>query len=394
MLSVATLSAGLAALGHYLARSTGSVAAAVAAPALILLNPNVLYIQSTPMTEPMLFALSLLSLAFVDAWALNPTRGNRLRAGWAIAALTLTRYEGWVIALALIGLSAVWRRGRQALALLPYWLWAVAAFLVLARASTGQWLVASGFFVADNPVRHRLFATLDDVLASTRELGGDVLLAAALAGAAACLIRARDSLRALLPLALVAAALLPAAAFYQGHPHRIRYMLPLVAASGVLAAFGLAELPRRIRGLAAVALVAAALYTRPPFDRTAPMVLEAQWETPFRVGREAVSRYLDEGYDGTPILASMGSLGHYMQEASRHGLGIANFVHEGNGDLWTAAIAGPGHYVNWILIEEQAEGGDVLATRARGDSTFLAGFSRVADGGGVALYKFEGRSQK
>jgi hypothetical protein len=117
------------------------------------------------------------------------------------------------------------------------------------------------------------------------------------------------------------------------------------------------------------------------------MVTEAQWETPFRHEREVVSRYLDRAYDHTPILASMGSLGHYMQESARHGLRLADFVHEGNGDLWTAAVAHPGRHVRWMLIEERAEGGDILAAAARTRPTFLDGFERVAEGGGVALYE-------
>jgi hypothetical protein len=55
--------------------------------------------------------------------------------------------------------------------------------------------------------------------------------------------------------------------------------------------------------------------------------------------------------------------------------------------LWLAARARPAHYVNWVLIEERAEGGDELAARARRDDTFLAGLERVAAGGGVALYR-------
>ena len=37
------------------------------------------------------------------------------------------------------------------------------------------------------------------------------------------------------------------------------------------------------------------------------------------------------GYHGEKILASMGSLAHYMQELSRDGFRIADFIHEGNG---------------------------------------------------------------
>jgi hypothetical protein len=43
--------------------------------------------------------------------------------------------------------------------------------------------------------------------------------------------------------------------------------------------------------------------------------------------------------------------------------------------------------VKWVAIEEKAEGGDELYHRAQADPHFLDGFMRVAEGGGVALYR-------
>jgi hypothetical protein len=40
-----------------------------------------------------------------------------------------------------------------------------------------------------------------------------------------------------------------------------------------------------------------------------------------------------------------------------------------------------------MLVEEQAEGGDVLAQRIAGDAAFTTGMTRVCEGGGVALYR-------
>jgi hypothetical protein len=83
----------------------------------------------------------------------------------------------------------------------------------------------------------------------------------------------------------------------------------------------------------------------------------------------------------------MGSLAHYMQELAQEGLNIRDFVHEGNKPFWPDALKDPRDRVGWILIEERAEGGDVLAMRAREQPAFLQGFQRVCDGGGVALYR-------
>jgi hypothetical protein len=52
-----------------------------------------------------------------------------------------------------------------------------------------------------------------------------------------------------------------------------------------------------------------------------------------------------------------------------------------------SALDDPRPFVGWILIEEKAQGGDMLAVRARETPAFLSGFSRVCDGAGIALYR-------
>jgi hypothetical protein len=71
-------------------------------------------------------------------------------------------------------------------------------------------------------------------------------------------------------------------------------------------------------------------------------------------------------------------------------LAIADFVHEGNGVIWTMALqTGPAPHAGWMMVEEVAEGGDVLAERVRSDPGFTRGMIRECEGGGVALYKRE-----
>jgi hypothetical protein len=86
-------------------------------------------------------------------------------------------------------------------------------------------------------------------------------------------------------------------------------------------------------------------------------------------------------------MMSMGSLGHYMHDLSADGFAIHDFLHEGNGDIWNFALTDPLPVVGWIAIEEKAEGGDALYQEARRHPAFLNGFTRVAEGGGVALYR-------
>ena len=119
------------------------------------------------------------------------------------------------------------------------------------------------------------------------------------------------------------------------------------------------------------------------------MVVEAQWDRPNLAAREAVGSYLRKNYSGDTVLVSMGSLGHYIQDLSQDGFELRDFLHEGNGDIWLAAIVNPRPYAGWILVEEKAEGGDMLAKIVRERPDFLSGYSRVCEGAGVALYRRE-----
>jgi hypothetical protein len=87
-------------------------------------------------------------------------------------------------------------------------------------------------------------------------------------------------------------------------------------------------------------------------------------------------------------MASMGSLAHYMQELSHAGFDLDDFVHEGSGPLWGVALhIDPSLSVGWVLIEEAAEGGDVLFQRSQQWPQYLQQFDRVCEGGNVALYR-------
>jgi hypothetical protein len=248
--------------------------------------------------------------------------------------------------------------------------------------------VSSGFFVAENPALNDPLRAAGQVMSGAAALGGVPLAVAGVVAAVAIVAVAfwqRERAASLVLLAPLAAATLPWYAFLQGHPFRVRYMVVQVAALS-LAACTAAGWLRRSGAVLAVLLVTVTLYVRPPLDASAAMVREAQWDRRNAAARAAVTKVLAARHDGTPILASMGSLGHYMQELSHAGFGIKDFVHEGNGELWKAALADPSAHVGWVLVEEKAEGGDTLAARARRDAGFLRGFTRAAQGGGVALY--------
>jgi hypothetical protein len=173
-----------------------------------------------------------------------------------------------------------------------------------------------------------------------------------------------------------------------GHPFRIRYEVPLIL--GCAAVTGAAvSLLRFAAPVVAVPMLALVMVQSPFFDPDlAPMVVESQLDRQHSIGRRTVTECLRSQYDDTTIMASMGSLAHYMQELSHAGFDLDDFIHEGSGPLWLVALnEDPSLAVGWVLMEEAAEGGDLLSQRLKPSPKFLARFERVCEGGNVALYR-------
>jgi hypothetical protein len=393
------------------------------------------------MTEPLLFGLTLLAVALVYDWVEAQAAGRpdrlrqgygesrrsaagraeaegryyvggsspstdagvaasaRAKAGWALVAACLTRYEAWFVTAAAIVLAAIalWRRGiplrnvlKFTIQLSLYPAIAIVAFFFHSWFTTGEWFVTGGFFVPDNIAYRRPDTAFMAVVYGVRIFVGTPFLVMAAAGVAFVLITGvarRERSSALVALSLTAFMVLPAYAFYQGHPFRMRYMVAPAVGAAVFVGIAIGMLRGHWRTVAAAAVALWIVATIRPLDAQAPMVQEAQWDRPFSAGRRVVTTCLMRDYRDEPILASMGSLAHYMQELSNEGIEIRDFVHEGNLPYWQEAIESPGGRVGWILVEDRAEGGDMLAKRVRESSQFLTGFKKLCDGGGVTLYK-------
>jgi hypothetical protein len=382
--------------------STGSVAGAAVATALLATNPNLLYLYATPMTEPLLLAVTLVALLWLFEWVQQNGDAVRWPLGTALFAAAWTRYEAWPIIAAAIAAAAyaVWRRtgsaataGRRALRLSMWPIAAALLFMINSRITVGSWFVTGGFYVPDPTYERQLARTLLGIWWGTHQLSGYAIEIVAVAAAVACAVGAvrRAEASWLIPASLFAAASLPAYAFYAGHPYRIRYMVPMVAACAVWGgiAVGIAARRTRVAGaVVAAVLIASMAIEAPPWKAHPPMLEEAEWDLPDSHRREAVTACLAGHYHGEKVLASMGSLAHYMQELSRSGFDLADFINEGNGVIWdTAMKTGPAAHAGWMLVEEEAEGGDVLAKRIQDDPTFARGMERMCEGGGVALYR-------
>jgi hypothetical protein len=398
-ISIVCFAITAASLAQLVRTSTGSRSGGILAAALFATNPNVLYLQSTPMTEPLLFALSTLVVLHLAQWVMAPEIGIRRAVGWTIVAACLTRYEAWPIvgvAMATAGFVK-WYRGapaagvaRELARLAIYPAMAVIFFLGLSFASTGRWFVTGGFYVPDPKLQGQPAAVWEEIRSGLVSLAGARFVSALSLAIGVIVLAAalrRKWTAMLVPLALLASIALPFYAFMQGHPFRIRYEVPLIL--GGAAAIGTAVAMLRFAApLVAIPLVVLIQLQAPFMSERSPMLIEAQLDRVNSAGRRTVTECLKQSYDGTTIMASMGSLAHYMQELSLAGFDLADFLHEGSGPIWERAYSyEPTPFVGWVMVEEAAEGGDALFQKQTEWPGFLAGYDRVCSGGNVALYK-------
>ncbi len=342
-------------------RTFQSVPAATAAFALFALNPNILYLQSIPMTE-MVFLAALTGLVYFT----GQSRPHILAIACFSNLASMTRYDGWV----LIPLTALW-------------LWTatrslktVAGFCALASAGPLWWLAYNAYYTgnplefyngpysaraiqggATYPGLHDWPMAIRYYLAAARLCAGSILSVIGLVGLVAALAR-----RAVWPLMFFAAP----CAFYilsmhsAGNPifvpdlpphsyYNTRYgmaaVLLLAFAAGAIAAW----LPGR-SGIYAASLIVLAV-TVPWLVRPSPENWICWKESQVnsqgrRQWTDQTVAFLQANYrPGQGIFTSFGDLSGVYEEA---GIPLRETLHDGNNPAWLGATVRPD-----ILLHEE-----------------------------------------
>src|SRR5262249_20399398 len=128
-----------------LVRGQASRAAAWIAAAVFALNPNLIYLQATAMTEALYLALFIWAVVFFAEFARSakedPARAGRalMKCSLVVAGAMLVRYDGWFLAAAVVGGATIvlWRLSAVGRPLRRAWV----LFVLLAGATAGAFLV-------------------------------------------------------------------------------------------------------------------------------------------------------------------------------------------------------------------------------------------------------------
>jgi hypothetical protein len=427
-------------------RMTGSAFSGFFAAAVVLGNPNLLYLQSAPLTEPVSMALSLLALDSMLRWRDAGAGGIPWQsASWA-ALGALCRYEGWLFVAGLIVLvlvDSLWQRiprmhafraaaafaGLSAIPLVAHF-----SYIYLRLGDSFFHRVARGS-PAPSATFGRPLLSIWYHFGEVAQAAGTIPLLLGLAGTAYCLVGRERRKTCAACLVLWLPSLLNIAALHWGLIYRVRYsvlLLPAIAVFGCLAAaqekmrrqvlllvcFAIFMLPwiswaspatwnyHLIRPgigilflpITALVLLLATVSAGRYHQGLLLLVLCSMWIPVFQGEyRPMVAEALEHRYmqpENQAILDYLKGnyqgggilidLGRQAPLMYDSGLPLENFVcHEGDGSDWYQAVADPIRHVAWLFASE----GDEVWGLLQVDPHWADGYSLAVQTDHYGLYQ-------
>jgi hypothetical protein len=359
--------------------------------AIFLLNPSVLYMQSTPMSELVFMGALVASVYLLQRWLNEQTTGRLAIAAVGMAIATLARYEAWPVAVLSVLIVALTSHGPWAarirssavfaaiVALGPiYWLWHnweiygnAVEFLSGPNSARGiafqnrvnfAW---SAIFVG-HPVLDLL-----TIAAATAVCAGPILFLLSLTGFTRSVIANRRVILERSPVfLLILPFLFHAYSLYRGEIQvfpvsafgllNIRYGLPHLLAVALFAPATVLLFKLRRRALTVVVLIIAAQYVHLISEGPAQL---AVYQEGFRNGvnarsvreRARVASFLKANPPARLIVMHCGALGPLVPDG---GLRFADVIHEGTAG-WHQLGEGIPRSVATVIVQH----GDPLDVR-------------------------------
>jgi len=398
---------------------------------VFLLNPNVLYLQATPLTEPLCWFTLTASCYYLLAWIQEEKQRYLLIGAASTFFATLTRYDGWsvfvlfLVVIPLVGLLKRYPRQKIEGLVLQFGVLGglgILLWLVWNKVIFGDFLYFQhseyGFqshaeIVAVAPFfRHHLLTDITYYGMAATETIGTVLTTLAVVGLILFLIRriiGRNmtsiiaALIFLVPFAFYVLALFlgqtrvldPKTPFYLSGIIPItanllssRYASEVVAPAaifvGLLVPRGMQQF--HIPGIWIVRigllLIIIAQSVWIMYGGVISLMADMR---PSCITSYSISVYLNQHYDRGYILQTNAPF--HLSE-SESGIHFSNVIYEGNDVLWQRALQDPADSVDWVVMQP---GDRVAKAIAQNDPAFSSQFTLVASAlDGLSLYHKNG----
>ncbi len=388
--------------------------------AVFIVNLNVLYIQSTALTEPVLLAFMVGATFHLSRWMRTLAVRELLWSSLLIFCATLTRYEGWALLAASLVVVAAWvrltdrrRKSPQAslvlfgaIALYGLVLWVLYNLIIFHDPLYFLHSAYSAQAINGAQAQFGLLGTKGSVWQSVLTygwdvvdvVGGPILILAGVSLVALTAVRHPDRRRTLFTMALLAAPVaFEAVSLYAGQttirvpqlfPHEMwndRYgvvALPLCAvAVGTLVGRWRWTMPVVVATTAAaVVLMAVGTPLTLADGRTGTSSAAA--------GRpEVAANYLARHYRGGEVLADDSAASSLMFSS---GLDLKEFVTIGFHPYFAHALADPAANVAWVV----AYPGDAVTADLTAHPDRFADFRLKVTQGRIKVYERSGPPER
>jgi hypothetical protein len=408
-------------------------AGSIAALGVMLLNPNMRYMQSTGMTELPLIAATVATVYFLLRWSQTESLGAFVGMNVSLLAATATRYEGWVLwgaVLAVLGFIMVRRRWSRA-KILDYAIYYVvfSSLFIAAWMAWNKIILGTGWLgflnseyasaeiwvgSADRAVGH-LDLAFKTYWYAMQMMCGSWALLAGLVGLAIFLVR--DRLRAetvgvltlLFPIPFFTYALYGGqrpmhVPQINGDYYNVRFalqMLPIVAFMiGILidaivrtvtgeslarrlpAIRGRLRPPARAIGLGALAATVALIVSIANVALLEPTLGAAHDNSRARV--QALGVCVQEAVGTHPRMLMENHANELVLFYS--GIDMGGVVYEGSYLIWDEALSNPDAYVDWIYMRRTSGAEDKVWKALHANTAALAPYRVVFENDDVILY--------
>ncbi len=403
---------------------------------LFILNPNILYLQSTPLSETLCIATSVMACYYFLAWTQDnhPKHLVGVAAGTFLA--TLSRFDGWGLFLVLLVLIVVvgWIK-RQHLAQVEGTL---IVFATLAGLGIGLWFlwdtVIFGdalyfhhylFSAAVNErlyTYHNLWQSISAYMLLSMETVGPILFVLAAIAVVVFVFRCRLAPEMFGAMAFLTPFVFYILIFYSGQGtiylpgvgpatswqnlwnvrFGVQAVAPIALFVAILARRWPISMPARIRPLIGQIVLVIAIVIQTILTASGGIISLQDGQYGLSCApAEPITIYLAQHYDGGRILEDVNGV---LINESEAGIDLKNTIYEGSGELWKRALNDPASMVEWIIVPSGVQHSvialpvqdDPIAKRIDLESpAFLSKFTLVVQqpyGLYLRLYHRNGRS--
>ncbi|MCL4370360.1 MAG: glycosyltransferase family 39 protein [Chloroflexi bacterium] len=399
--------------------------AAWAGLSFFLTNPNVVYMQTTPMTEPVLLMGMTTSAYFLLKWSRSGRNSNTdlIIAGLLSAVAVGSRYDGWFFAgvCGVVVLLTAYRRSRAgghaegltlAFAVIPIYamfLWAFYNWTFFGdplEFQRGEW---SAQFqqqqlssVSALPTQHNLFLSITTYTWAVLDNVGSLFVVLGVIGVVVYFFTSKRVIwNSIVPYVFLSAYPFNVLSLWTGQTvvvvpqseisgyWNVRYGLLLLPAAAIFFAYLVDFLISRLRLrqwmiAPALALVLAAqlwLYL-PGWPQSIITLTDGLAGSSEKGYAVTPAQYIREQYDGGGILID--DTNSVFIHAT--GLNMREYIGTFSGPLWKAALEDPASQAEWVVINKKAHT-DRLASTLIDNPNFVERFRLQIDAGGYGVYR-------